>query len=127
MPAPPPSSGANSQQALLAQQQKRDPARDAINHSRDKRMHEVVASMLTTLHAEALSKEQGVLLLGLEPSAAHCMCSAHRVASKAARVLAAVWQSHEFFHALAYCTAILGLGSMAGLLRLRSGGVAAST
>lgn len=61
MPAPPPSSTANAQQAQLAQQPKRDPARDAINNSREKRMHEVVASMLTTLHAEALSKEQGVI------------------------------------------------------------------
>jgi hypothetical protein len=55
MPAPPPNT-AN------AQQPKRDPAREAIKYSREKRVHEVVASMLTTLHSEALSKEQGVML-----------------------------------------------------------------
>ena len=75
MPAPPPSSSANEQQALLAQQQKRDPAREAIIASRDKRVHEVVASMLTTLHAEALSKEQGVISWDLQPQALCCMCT----------------------------------------------------
>jgi hypothetical protein len=55
MPAPPPIT-AN------AQQSKRDPAREAITNSREKRMHEVVASMLTTLHSEALRKEQGMIL-----------------------------------------------------------------
>jgi hypothetical protein len=73
MPAPPPSSTANAQQAQQAQhaqQPKRDPAREAINNSREKRMHEVVASMLTTLHSEALYKEQGALLAS---SLASCM------------------------------------------------------
>lgn len=51
-----PAQGSHHHHAL---RQKRDPAREAIKNSRDKRMHEVLASMLTTLHTEAWSKEQG--------------------------------------------------------------------
>lgn len=51
-----PVQGSHQHHAL---RQKRDPAREAIKTSRDKRMHEVLASMLTTLHTEAWSKEKG--------------------------------------------------------------------
>eukprot|EP00892_Ulva_mutabilis_P009636 jgi/Ulvmu1/7044/UM033_0104.1 len=50
-----PVQGSHQHHAL---RQKRDPAREAIKTSRDKRMHEVLASMLTTLHTEAWSKEK---------------------------------------------------------------------
>jgi hypothetical protein len=49
----------SGQNAPPIQAQKRDPAREAINNSREKGMHEVLARMLTTLHAEALANEQG--------------------------------------------------------------------
>jgi hypothetical protein len=44
---------------------KGDPARAAINNLRDKKMHEVLAEMLTALHSEALGHEQRVFPVSL--------------------------------------------------------------
>ena len=38
--------------------ERRDPARDAIVNSRERKAHEVLARMLTTLHSEAVAHEQ---------------------------------------------------------------------
>lgn len=62
---------------------RQDPARDAINNSRDKKMHEVLASMLTTLHSEALGKEKRAALSKQLQAWINALCVAHNTALKA--------------------------------------------